>query len=591
MRIGILGFFLSFTSVLCAQNWADSLAQFDKDTSALHFLDEKIRALKYADPQSTEELVVMYDSLASLTEDTFYLGTAMLHQADRIYSLQKYDEALERYIDILNYLENTSELDLLAKANNNLGSCYQVRNDTKTSTAYFVKALDLYRVLKDTFWIANVNSNLGLQYLNDGYLEEAEPHLDEAIKIYDQIDNKIFKGITLLNRGNLRIEQKAYDQAISDYELSRSLIPEQVSPLINAALKAGMGAALSHLGSYSRALPLLLQSLKEAEAINHADQIKESHKALAELYRAIGKFEKSLVHYEQYIAVKDSLFIVAEDSKLADALTRYESEKKENEIVLLNSKNEVQETKLAARSRQLLIVGVSAIVLLGLLSLVGVLYKKNRDQKNIIASALNDKDTLLKEIHHRVKNNLQVISALLTLQTKYVKDHQAIQALQEGQGRVQSMALIHQDLYQHDNLKGVNTKEYFEKLVQNLVQTYNSENRVIKVDYDIDAILLDVDSMIPLGLVVNELTSNALKHGLKQEGTGEIFISLREQNGQLVLRLRDTGPGADIENMQTKSFGYSLIRSFARRLDADLTIKNQEGLSVQMTIKNYQKVA
>ena len=591
MRWSFLGFILCFSSVLSAQAWSDSLVHFEEDTLALSFLDEKIRALKYADPQSTEVLVVMYDSIASLTEDTFYLGTAKLHHADHLYTYEKYDEALIRYVDILNYLENTSEIDLLARTNNNLGSCYQVRNDTKTSTAYFEKALELYRILNDTFWIANVNSNLGLQFLNDGYLNEAEPHFNEAIIIYDKIGNEIFKGITLLNRGNLRIQQKAYDQALSDFDISRSLIPEQVSPLINSALKAGKGSALSRLGAYNQALPLLLQSLKEAEAISHAEQKKESHKELAELYRAIGDFEKSLIHYEQYAVVKDSLFTLAQDGKLADALARYESEKKENEIALLNSKNEIQQTKLTARNRQLIIVGLSAFVLLGLLSLVGVLYKKNKDKKNIVASALDDKDTLLREIHHRVKNNLQVISALLILQSKHVDDDKAVLALQEGQGRVHSMALIHQDLYQNDNLKGVNTKEYFEKLVQNLVETYNSDSRLVKVEYDIEALLLDVDSMIPLGLVVNELTSNALKHGLRQEDVGEICISLKEHNEQLILWIKDNGPGADIENMQTKSFGYSLIRSFARRLEADLDIENNDGLSVLLRIKNYKKVA
>ena len=582
---------LCYSSAVLAQNWSDSLTQFREDTSALNYLDKKIGALKYADPQSTESLVWLYDSLASLTADTFYLGTAKLHYADRLYTLERHDEALLRYIDILKYLENTDELNLLARANNNLGSCYQIRNDIKTSSAYFEKALSIYRTLKDTFWIANVNSNLGLQYLNDGFLEQAEPHFDEAIQIYDQIGNQIFKGITLLNRGNLMVEQKAYDKALSDYRLSRSLIPEQVSPLVNAALKAGNGVVFSRQGKYNKALPLLLQSLAEAEAINHASQIRESRKELATLYRATGDYEKSLLYYEKYIEVKDSMFTIEQDGKLANALMRYESEQKEREIALLNSKNEIQQTKLVARNRQLLIVGVSAIVLLGLLSLVGVLYKKNKDQKNIIANALKDKDTLLREIHHRVKNNLQVISALLTLQSKHVEDDKAVLALQEGQGRVQSMALIHQDLYQNDNLKGVNTKEYFEKLIENLVRTYVSDDKTIEVEYDIDSILLDVDSMIPLGLVVNELTSNAIKHGLKNKDQGKITVELSEQDDQLYLKIRDNGKGADPEELNRNSFGYSLIRSFARRLEADLDIENDNGLSVLMKIKNYKKVA
>lgn len=576
---------------LAGQNWRDSLLGFESDTAALSYLDKRIGELKYADPHSTEELVILYDSVASQTSDLRYLITAKLNYADRYYTLEDYDEALPRYIDILETLEDTEEYDLLARTYNNLGSCYQVRNDTKTSTEYFEKALVIYREIRDTFWIANVNSNLGLQFLNDGFLEKAEPHFNEAVEIYDLIGNTIFKGITLLNRGNLRIEQEAYYDAVSDYRLSRSLIPEQVSPIINAALKAGEGTAYNRLKKYNAALPLLLKSLEEAKSINHAGQMRESSRELADLYKSTGNYKESLVHFEAYTEIKDSMFTLEQDGKLADALARYESEKKEAEIVLLNSKNEIQKTKLEARNKQLLIVGFSAIVLLGLLFLAGFLYKKNRKQKDIISEALEDKDTLLKEIHHRVKNNLQVISALLTLQSKHVKDDQAVLALQEGQGRVQSMALIHQDLYQHDNLKGVNTKQYFEKLIKNLVQTYDSDDKEIEVAFDIASIILDVDSMIPLGLVVNELTSNALKHGLKNKQSGKILIELSEEADELHLKIKDNGEGANLDDIQNTSFGYSLIRSFARRLDADLNIKNEEGLSVTMRIRNFKKVA
>ena len=215
--------------------------------------------------------------------------------------------------------------------------------------------------------------------------------------------------------------------------------------------------------------------------------------------------------------------------------------------------------------------------------------QKELEHAAIIKKSHDEKDTLLREIHHRVKNNLQVISALLTLQSRHLKDTQAKIALKEGQDRVQSMALIHKDLYQHDNLKGVNTKEYLGQLANNLVDSYKLDD--LQLSLDIDEITLDVDTMIPLGLMVNELISNALKHAFSKNEKGHLSLSLKKKQGVLLLKIRDNGRGAVTKDLlESKSFGYSLVKSFARKLDADLIIKNDNGLSVELSIKNFQLV-
>lgn len=207
----------------------------------------------------------------------------------------------------------------------------------------------------------------------------------------------------------------------------------------------------------------------------------------------------------------------------------------------------------------------------------------------VVAQNLAEKDVLLREIHHRVKNNLQVISALLTLQSSHLKDAQAKEALREGQDRVQSMALIHKDLYQHENLKGVNTKDYLEQLINNLMSSYNIGSTEIEVELDIEELLLDVDTMIPLGLTINELISNALKHAYHENDHAKLNVYLKEENGVLKLKIKDNGKGVgDVDVIKQKSFGYSLIQSFAKKLDADLRIKSDNGLVIELDIKNYK---
>ncbi len=249
----------------------------------------------------------------------------------------------------------------------------------------------------------------------------------------------------------------------------------------------------------------------------------------------------------------------------------------------------MKETQLRTVRNKTIALTLGLVLLSTLILGMYRLYKKTQTQNNIISKTLNEKDNLLKEIHHRVKNNLQVISALLTLQSSHLKDTQAKMALQEGQDRVQSMALIHKDLYQHDNLKGVNTKEYLEQLTANLVQSYKLNNEV-ELNMLIEEIILDVDTMIPLGLLINELISNSLKHAYDQMENGELSIALKEENEKLYLNVKDNGKGVSPEKMaKNASFGYSLIQSFAKKLNAELEFTNDNGTNVEVIISNYQK--
>ncbi len=217
-----------------------------------------------------------------------------------------------------------------------------------------------------------------------------------------------------------------------------------------------------------------------------------------------------------------------------------------------------------------------------------------REKAEIISKSLQEKDTLLREIHHRVKNNLQVISSLLGLQARYVQDDSALDALKTGQDRVKSMALIHQKLYREDNLKGIEVKDYFEKLCESLFQSYSIPSKRIKLDLQVADLNLDVDTVIPLGLIINELVSNSLKHAFPNEEEGNLTIQLSETPDQkLKLHVSDDGMGlgAEMEKKLNQSFGFRLIRSFQNQLDAEIEVDGSQGTSVTLLIKDYQKAA
>lgn len=214
---------------------------------------------------------------------------------------------------------------------------------------------------------------------------------------------------------------------------------------------------------------------------------------------------------------------------------------------------------------------------------------KNAKQSNIVLSKSNgEKDLLLQEIHHRVKNNLQVISSLLSLQSKYIKDEKALMALNEGQNRVESMMLIHQDLYGEDHTSGVSMRKYISLLADKIFDSYNISGEHIRIEYEIDDISLEEETVIPIGLVLNELISNALKHAFPENSCGIITVRLQKRTKGPSLFIYDNGIGMK-STIHRAGFGTKLIQSFARKLEGELTIESDQGTATEILIRNYNR--
>jgi two-component sensor histidine kinase len=281
------------------------------------------------------------------------------------------------------------------------------------------------------------------------------------------------------------------------------------------------------------------------------------------------------------------------NNRLISSENELKSRQLTNEQLLksvLNRESVLKGNQLAKEKniRWLLSAGVILLLLSGVI--IFVLYRKQWFKNRLIQKQSDDLQVLMKEIHHRVKNNLQVISSLLDLQSISIKDKQASGAVREGKLRVQSMALIHQNLYNDGNIKGIVMEDYIKKLVENLFHSYNIQENKINLVTDIDHLNLDVDTVIPLGLILNELISNSLKYAFKGKEQGEIYVTLKEKNQQLQLQVKDNGCGfpPNWSRIQSNSFGYNLINAFAQKLKAKLDIYNDKGACVSMNISRYK---
>ncbi len=215
-----------------------------------------------------------------------------------------------------------------------------------------------------------------------------------------------------------------------------------------------------------------------------------------------------------------------------------------------------------------------------------------------IKKSMEEKEVLLKEIHHRVKNNLQIISSLLSLQRNYIKDEETLRIFIDCQERIRTMALIHEKLYQSDDLANVNFPEYVWELVMGLFQSYKCQPDRVRFNIDVEDISLNIDTAIPVGLIINELVSNSLKHAFPGKRKRELYVKLgkindrgKEGEDSYVLVVRDNGIGfpADIDYHKSGSLGMTLVDAMVKQLYGIIDIDREKG--TQFTIKFKKKAA
>lgn len=271
---------------------------------------------------------------------------------------------------------------------------------------------------------------------------------------------------------------------------------------------------------------------------------------------------------------------------IAEISTKYATTQKEAQIRQLDLEN-----RNKTRQMQWLAAGTGLLLLL--LGGMIFLYQKVQKQNLVLASQRNQLTTqnqtiseqsnklelMMKELHHRVKNNLQIVSSLLNLQTYNMEDPKAVRAIREGQQRIEAMSLIHQRLYQKEHLTTIDMKEYLSNLIESIMRSYGYQPEHFDLTLDIQERELDVELAMPIGLIINELITNSFKYAYHLTNQPSLAVSLKNDRG-IVLDVRDNGPGIDLTNWQNRkgSFGKKLIKSLSEQLGGEAQIQNENGV-------------
>ena len=507
----------------------------------------------------------------------YNLGTLFLDKGDDI-------DALNTYLKGLEYCRKLENPSLVAHYLNTIGHCQKRYKDYQSARNYYSEALNIYRKQ------GHINGQ-ATTLMSLGAIEHLEKDLDTSLEHYEEALELVLKekpykarreAIVHSNLLSIYTEVNMVQKALEHGKKAYELIDNELKGDANFLVHINLAKNYIELENFKKGAFHLGEANKFMIDDNHRHLLElKLTKSLLEYQK--GNFKSAYHLLENSQEHKDSVYNSSLLTQKSELNIKFETERRESEITRLSLEDELNQSRI---SRQRMALGGSAIGLSLLSFLLYRLFSQNKKidtQNQVISKALSEKETLLKEIHHRVKNNLQIISSLLRIQSNQTEDEAALDALKEGQSRVEAMSLIHEDLYQHDDLKAINIKTYLIKLTESITRTYNVKSLEVDLIHDIQEIELDIDTVVPLGLIINELITNSIKYAFPDKSRGQIKLSLSKTETDLNIQLEDDGVGVS-QSRTNSGFGSGLIKSLISKLEGQLTTRNDNGFSVHLTI-------
>jgi two-component sensor histidine kinase len=492
--------------------------------------------------------------VAESIKDKQLIATTNMNIGTVYLSLGNYPKALECFAGSLKEYEELNARGHIANCLSNMGTAnYDMRN-YKDALIYFTRALEIHQLENDKMGVSASLQNIGTAYLALHDFTKAVDFERRALSISEELDDREGIAGILLTLGDAYLQMAQYTTARGSENYIQIIDKRQAINTSVAYLERGLQVA-------NEAGILILLSL-----------INEK---LTEGYKLSGKPEAALESYMAHIKFRDSIFSTDNAVKIASLETQRETDLKEKQIeinaILTKQKHEEQLLLLAIMT--LLIGVIIAVFRSDLLQ---------RKANRVKGKLLDEKDILLKEIHHRVKNNLQVICALLDIQVNSISDIPAREAIIESITRVKSISLIHQQLYQNENISTINITTFTENLLQRVTSVHKTNDQHIALSSDFGKIEIDIDTAVPLGLILNELMTNSFKHAFANVTNGVIDVSIKNAEGYLTLTYKDSGPGLPIEMDYStlKSLGIKLIGRLSKQIGGKLDYKRADNAFV-----------
>jgi two-component sensor histidine kinase len=531
-----------------------------------------------------------------------------------------YPEALKYALQSVRIIEKHQDTSLKAfRIYNNVALLYSLLKRYDTQTYFLNKALPIARKYEkqhnDSTMVAQVLGNMVISKIAQGKPAEAIAYLK---KIGNRYPHNNLGWRHFINKNYLQAYTENRQFAMAAHYCQ--LVVKQTAELdkYHAHQITNYNAIIKFLTAtrqYDIAAKYLKLNDIACRKNSQVDLLARNYQDWFHLDSLRGDFKAAIQHFQLAKVITDSLINTKKASQLADLQVAYQSEKKDEEIrsntqkiLLLNKQAQYQQVRLLHEKTIRNVTFGGAFMLLLLL---GVSYNRYRLKQrtniqleaqqerinaaneslqhlnNSLETLVREKEWLLKEIHHRVKNNLQIVISLLNTQSAYLDNQDALDAIRNSQHRMHAMSLIHQKLYQSANMATIDMSVYIRELVEYLGESFKQEKTIV-MNMDISPVKLDVAQAVPLGLILNEAISNSIKYAFKGSRSGRIDVLLEPlEEDKYLLCIADNGSGLaeGFDPYNTSSLGMSLMQGLSQQLDGDFVLENKNGLRVCITFK------
>lgn len=502
----------------------------------------------------------------------------------------KLDSALIHYLAALAVFEELHDSTNMTNSLNNIGLVHKGNGNDDLALKYYKRVFNIRSLLGDERGLQSIRNNIAIIYRQRGMRDSALFFFNQNYDYAWSHGIKDAEALALHNAASVYMDDEQWDKAVQGFKNALSIRTELKDRWGTASCNQNLGECYFRMGEYRKAIPYAEAALDISTKIGSETQQVTILKILHKSYAKLGDYENAYKYQDLQKAVSDSLFVVERSTAISEMEANYENEKSVQAIELANERNALQEEKIkrqqTTRNYLYVIIGLALLIVLVYVQRTRVLRKTNAElfeQKDELAKNAQEKEMLLNEIHHRVKNNLQVVSSLLNMQSREVKDEKVLSALKEGRDRVHSMALVHQMFYQeHEDAASIEAHKYIEQLCNSLLRSYGGDQNGITLSLKVEECLLDIDRATLIGLIVNELVSNSLKYAFNGKGEGTLTVSLKAHPKNFALTVSDNGSGKSQKTRDSSSFGLKLVDSMTKKLKGKLTTVTEGGYSTKI---------
>lgn len=498
-----------------------------------------------------------------------------------------FDKAIQFFLDALRISEKNGDRFGMMEANQCIGWAFQDQKKFTVALGYLNTADSINRLLPLSNISLNIENNYGMLYRDIGQYDQAKLHLEKGIK---QSNVAEYRGlqITLINSlASVYAREGQVDKAIALQK--EALAKSREIKNVLRELQTLYGLARTYDKEPYKAITCLEEAIQLSYQKGLYNQEIRYLKAIIPIYKKTGNVNKAFVSLERQQLLSDSFYYKKLSKNIASLKAEYElsqTNARVKELNLLNKQHTI-ELHNSTLVRRFTIAGI--LILLVVCFLLGYQYRQIRRASKKIAiknseleKLLSEKEWLMKEVHHRVKNNLQTIVSLLESQTVFLSNQDALLAIKDSQNRVHTMSLLHQKLYQADNFASVDMHTYLSELINYLKDSYDLKQK-IRFNVLIPHIELDISQAIPLGLIINEAVTNSIKHAFPSQFNKEITISMKqtaERNINLLIMDNGVGFKDNFDIAASKSLGLKLISGLSGDINAEFTLKSNHGTSI-----------